>query len=135
MCGQRGRGENDCSFESLLGRRSSHRGDETGRANDLFPSELRSPRFAVPIYLFNERRDSSRSQWRGLKKFLSQPSAVSGGVSAPRLRYRRYLHRAHVTQPAFTGKCTEFRRDLRDSDIAISSLFWIARGGDGEPDG
>src|SRR5262249_13655508 len=26
-----------------------------------------------------------------------------------------------------------FRRDLRDSDIAISSLFWIARGGDGEP--
>src|SRR5262249_50891001 len=25
------------------------------------------------------------------------PSAVSGGVSAPRLRYRRYLHRAHVT--------------------------------------
>jgi hypothetical protein len=30
---------------------------------------------------------------------------------------------------------TEFRRDLRDSDIAISSLFWIARGGDGKPDG
>src|SRR5262249_35809119 len=40
MCGQRGRGENDCSFESLLGRRSSHRGDETGRANDLFPDRI-----------------------------------------------------------------------------------------------
>src|SRR5262249_13732583 len=52
MCGQRGRGENDCSFESLLGRRSSHRGDETGRANDLFPTEFLSPRFAVPSLSF-----------------------------------------------------------------------------------
>jgi len=40
MCGQRGRSENDCSHESLLGRRSSHRGDETGRANDLFPDRI-----------------------------------------------------------------------------------------------
>src|SRR5262249_981480 len=39
------------------------------------------------------------------------------------------------SEPAFTGSCTEFRRGLRDSDIAISSLSWIARGGDDEPDG
>src|SRR5215813_10875331 len=36
-------------------------------------------------------------------------------------------------QPAFTGLRTEFRRGLRDSDIAISILPWIERGGDGAP--
>jgi len=41
MCDRRGRGENDCSHESLLGRRSSHRGDETGRANNLFLDRTR----------------------------------------------------------------------------------------------
>src|SRR5215467_14174156 len=40
MCGQRGRSENDSLLESLLGRRSSHRGDETGRTNDLFPDRI-----------------------------------------------------------------------------------------------
>src|SRR6516165_8763909 len=40
MCSQRGRGKNDYSFESLLGRRSSHREDETDRANDLFPDRI-----------------------------------------------------------------------------------------------
>jgi len=37
--------------------------------------------------------------------------------------------------PAFTGKRTEFRRGLRDSDIAISILPWIERGGHGAPKG
>jgi len=37
--------------------------------------------------------------------------------------------------PAFTGKRAEFWRGFRDSDIAISSLSWIERGSDGEPDG
>jgi hypothetical protein len=37
--------------------------------------------------------------------------------------------------PHSPDEALSFRRDLRDSDIAISSLSWIARGGDGEPDG
>src|SRR5215470_11599166 len=34
------------------------------------PTEFRSHGLQLRVYLFNERRDSSRSQWRGLKKFL-----------------------------------------------------------------
>jgi len=41
----------------------------------------------------------------------------------------------HGLIPHSPDNVLSFRRDLRDSDIAISSLFWIARGGDGEPDG
>src|SRR5215471_10292174 len=40
-----------------------------------------------------------------------------------------------VCPPAFTGYRTEFRRGLRDSDITISILPWIERGGHGAPKG
>jgi hypothetical protein len=37
--------------------------------------------------------------------------------------------------PAFPGSRTDLRNARADSDIGISTLFWIERGGDGEPSG
>jgi hypothetical protein len=46
----------------------------------------------------------------------------------------RYTSAAHLANGLSVDEAT-LRRDLRDSDIAISSLFWIGRRRDGEPDG
>jgi hypothetical protein len=44
-------------------------------------------------------------------------------------------HAAGYLNPHSPDNVLSFGVTLRDSDIAISSLFWIARGGDGERDG
>src|SRR5947207_1863097 len=53
MCGQRGRGENDCSFESLLGRRRSPR--RRDRSSKRFIPRQNSVVHGLQfrVYLFN----------------------------------------------------------------------------------
>jgi hypothetical protein len=56
------------------------------------------------------------------QKFPRQPSAVSGQVSAPRLQYRRHLHRAHLTHtsspPAYLAAVGTGRPRPRHSQCA-----------------
>src|SRR5262252_10207068 len=48
---------------------------------------------------------------------------------------QRSLDLSIAPNPHSPDSVLNFWRGFRDSDIAISSLFWIKRGSDGEPDG
>src|SRR5262245_46939690 len=92
------------------------------------------------------RRDSSPAKLSAAQAL--EILGLKAGATEQEIRaaYTRLMKRVHpdfgesnffATQlnPHSPDNVLSFRRDLRDSDIAISSLFWIARGGDGEPDG
>jgi hypothetical protein len=69
---------------------------------------------------------------------------IAESLDASTRSVRRWIANGAVTvetvgefelKPAFTRWHAEFRRGLRDSDIAISSLSWFERGCHGAPGG
>ena len=70
---------------------------------------------------------------RPILQFLSQlrTHPLVGGATYGRLVIRTHF----IINPHSPDSVLNFWRGFRDSDIAISSLFWIKRGSDGEPDG